>query len=152
MAEVELSSSKYFQQAEQARAEAAGAAPPPPPQPPKKKGGWENAASYTSVIAGAAALICVVAIAIPIINSAASHRPKNAIDMMLRFGGAKEDETFEKFLKNTVEATQRDFEEQFRNSPGFEFNPDKFRAALDDMNFDNWESNSNQRGGSRSRR
>jgi hypothetical protein len=151
MAEVELSSSKYFQQAEQARAEAAAAAPPPPSSP-KKKGGWENAASYTSLIAGAAGLICVVAIAIPVINSAASHRPKNAIDMMLRFGGAKEDETFEKFLKNTVESTQREIEEQLRNSPGMEFDPDKFRAVLDDMNFDNWESRSNQRGGLRSRR
>jgi hypothetical protein len=152
MAEVELASSKYLQQAEQARAEAAAAAPPPSPEPPKKKSGWENAASYTSVIAGAAGLICVVAIAIPIINSAASHRPKNAIDMMLRFGGAKEDQTFEKFLQNTVEATQRDFEEQFSNSPDFEFDPDRFRAALDDMNFDNGPSSSNQRGGSRSRR
>jgi hypothetical protein len=146
MAEVELASSKYLQQAEQARAEATAAAPPPPPQPPKKKNGWENMASYTSVIAGAAALICVVAIAIPIINSAASHRPKNAIDMMLRFGGAKEDQTFEKFLKDTVESTHREIEQQLRNSPGYEFDPDKFRAALDDMNFDNWESRSNQRG------
>jgi hypothetical protein len=152
MAEVELASSKYLQQAEQARAEAAAAAPLPPPQPPKRKNGWEHAASYTSVIAGAAALLCVVAIAIPIINSAAKHRPKNAIDMMLRFGGAKEDQTFEKFLKDTVETTQREFEQQLRNSPAYEFDPDKLRSALDDMNFDYSPSNSKQHSGSRSRR
>jgi hypothetical protein len=147
MADVELATAKYVQQAEQARAEAAAAQPAPTPAPRRPRT-WEHAASYVSIVAAGAVLICVAAIAVPVLTSDAPKKQSNPIDLILRFGGAKSDQTFEKFLNDSIETSQREFEEKFRNSPAFEFDPEQLKL-LTDPDFQGWQREPSPRSNSR---
>ncbi len=41
--------------------------------------------------------------------------------MMLRFGGARADQTFEQFIRESEISQQQDFEELYRKSPMYQF-------------------------------
>jgi len=89
---------------------------------PSKGQGLQRATTWISIIVGAAAVICIVALAVPYLSEVNAKKPTNVLDWWLRFGGAKPDQTFERFLQDSMEENQRQWEEMYRNSPAYQFN------------------------------
>jgi hypothetical protein len=89
--------------------------------------GWERLASRLSLVMGAALAIVVAIMALGYFHSAkdsVSARAKksnNAIDWFLWFGGAKNDQTFEKYLRDTAETGREEWDERYRQSPMSQF-------------------------------
>jgi hypothetical protein len=85
--------------------------------------------SRLSLVVGAAVLICITILAIGLVKSTrdrVSARAKKAtspIDWMLWFGGAKEDQTFDKFIQDSAERSQREWDERYRESPVYKLGP-----------------------------
>jgi anti-sigma-K factor RskA len=86
---------------------------------------WERTASWTSLVAGVAVVSAVGVLAFPYLKSFSQRKPTNPIDLMLRFGGASRDQTFEKFIRDTATAEQQDWEELYRKSPAYQLNGPK---------------------------
>lgn len=82
----------------------------------------QRVTTWISVFVGAAAVACIVALAVPYLSEANAHKPTNVLDWWLRFGGAKPDQTFERFLEDRMDASQREWEEAYRNSPAYNLN------------------------------
>ena len=82
----------------------------------------QRATTLISIFVGAAAVACVLGLAIPYLSQLNKEKPTNVLDWWLRFGGAKSDQTFEKFLRDGVESNQREFDEMYRNSPAYQLN------------------------------
>ncbi len=90
-------------------------------RPPKGQS-LQRATTLISIFVGGAAVACVLALAIPYLNQLNQKKPTNVLDWWLRLGGAKQDQTFEKFLNDSIESNQREWEEMYRNSPAYQFN------------------------------
>jgi hypothetical protein len=56
--------------------------------------------------------------------NARAEKSTHPIDWLLWFGGAKEDETFEKFVTDTIEKNQAEWDEILRESPAFNIEND----------------------------
>ncbi len=123
----ELTSAKYFEQAEQARLAAAATTLSTESEQPSvlPTRSWERANSWISLVAGVAVLACVGVLAAPYVNALFSKKTPHPINMMLRFGGASSDQTFEKFLRDSAAANQREWEERYRDSPMYQFNTEQ---------------------------
>lgn len=135
MGQSELTTAKYFEQAEQERARASeGAAvaefadPAPRPSPADR---WAGAYRWLSIGLAVAALACVLGLALPYLNVDGQRR--NPIDWLLWFGGARSDQTFEKYLTKSAAASQREWEDRYRESPVYQFNSGQLN--LDSLNF-----------------
>jgi hypothetical protein len=135
MSETELITAKYVRQAEEERqareaqlaAElAAQPAEPQAPTPRQRLSAEQFARRLSYVVAGAAG-VCVIALAIPFVASMGSHKRVHPIDWWLRLGGAGSDQTFERFIKDSLTANQQEFD-QFK--PAFDFD-----ASSLNMNF-----------------
>ena len=142
MGHAELSTAKYFEQVEQERAAAAAkaaeeAAAAAAAAPPPKADPWGQVYCWGSYAIGAAALVCVVALALPMLSP--SGKRSNAIDWMLWLGGAKPDQTFEKFLLDTAATNQREWEDRYRESPAYQLQSMQFDASQLNLNQGNWQ-------------
>ena len=89
---------------------------------PHKGQSLQRATTLISIFVGAAAVACVFGLAIPYLSQLNEEKPTNVLDWWLRFGGAKPNQTFEKFVQDGVESNQREWEEMYRNSPAYQFN------------------------------
>jgi hypothetical protein len=126
MAEHNLSTAKYFERAE----EASQAGDSGNPDDAARKSAatvdaWARASRWISAVAGVAVVGCTMAIAIPYFTAASSGKPTSPFDWFLRFGGARSDQTFEKWVRDSTQANQRQWEEMYRNSPAYQFDPSK---------------------------
>ena len=96
------------------------------PPPASATSALERLPSRLSLVLGAALAVAVTILAIGYLTSArdrVSARAKHSthpIDWLLWFGGAKPDQTFEKFVKDTTAKSQREWDEKYRNSPAFQ--------------------------------
>jgi hypothetical protein len=128
----ELKSAQYLSTASDSPTafESEPAAPRAPKRSPVET--WQRVTSWVSAIAALAAAICLIGVGVPYISSAISDRPKSPIDWWLRLGGAKSDQTFEKFVRNAATAPQFDFDEMYKKSPVY--NLDKTPM----MQLNNW--------------
>lgn len=129
MSDSNLTTAKYLEQTDEAGgATTAGVLNAAAPGVPMT-GVWQRIVSRLSLVVGVALLICVTILAIGFVKSArdrVSARAKKAtspVDWLLWFGGAKEDQTFDKFLKDSSEKSQREWEERYRQSPAYQFDP-----------------------------
>ncbi len=123
--EHELTTAKYFQQAEaerQAAAAAEIAQLASEESPVNAKPVWERLSTWTSVVAGGAVVTALAILVVPYVSSLSKNRPKNAIDMMLRLGGASKDQTFEQFIRDSYATQQLEWEERYKESPVYQFN------------------------------
>jgi len=89
---------------------------------PAKGQALQRATTLLSIFVGAAAVACALGLAIPYLSQLNSEKPTNVLDWWLRLGGAKSDQTFEKFVRDTAESNQRQWDELYRNSPAYKFN------------------------------
>jgi hypothetical protein len=93
------------------------------PCPASTVSGWERANARLSRVLAFAIVVIATVLAIGYVKSArssASARSKKStspIDWLLWFGGAKPDQTFEKYIKDTTEKNQREWDEKYRDSP-----------------------------------
>jgi hypothetical protein len=145
MAETELITARYLRQAEeerQARLEAEAAAQAAEAEveeqssePPARQA-WssERLARNVSYVMGGGALLCLVMLAVPYAASMGSKKRMSPLDWWLRLGGASSDQTFDRFLLDTMEQNQKAFETQFQQSPIY---------GIDTSNF-NWANQFNQ--------
>ena len=126
----ELKSAQYFQTSSDSPV--ALESEPTEPIAPKRSPveTWQRVTSYTSAVAALALATCLIAVGIPYITSALSGRPKNPIDWMLRLGGAKSNQTFEKFVRDAATTPALDFDEMYKKSPMYQFkdNPIQFNT------------------------
>jgi hypothetical protein len=81
---------------------------------------WQRAATWMSLMLGAAVVVCIAGIAIS--SLAGLKLPKSAylIDWWLWFGGAKTDQTFEKFVRDASTKNQDNWDELYRQSPAYQ--------------------------------
>ena len=90
----------------------------------------ERVTSRLSLVIGAALVISVTILAVGYFTlakdrvSARAKKSTHPLDWLLWFGGAKEDQTFEKFVKDSTKKSQKEWEERYRNSPAYQFNPE----------------------------
>ena len=78
---------------------------------------WARASQWTSLVVAGALIVCIAVIAIPYLTASGSWKAGNSIDWLLRMGGARSDQTFERYLRESSEKSQREWEERSRNSP-----------------------------------
>ena len=115
-----MQSEAYFDQAT-LEADSAAADEASGYRPPKGQS-LQRATTLISIFVGGAAVVCVLGLAIPYMSQLNKDKPKNVFDWWLRLGGAKSDQTFERFLQDSIESNQREFEEMYRNSPAYQLN------------------------------
>jgi hypothetical protein len=139
MPETKLQSAAYFQPSEEDDFAASDAiADQSTERTVSKTSEWQRASTWVSVIAAGAVVLCLAVFAVS--SFTGLHLPKsgNMMDWWLWLGGAKSDQTFDKFLKDTAAKNQRDIEanfkapalqvdttwvNQFNQSPTMQFNP-----------------------------
>ncbi len=139
-----LSSAKYFQQAEEAR-EAAVVVNSPEPVPQRYTGTdtLAQVSRWMSWIAGGAVVLCLMVFATGYFAGDGSKKRTNPIDWFLRFGGAKSDQSFEKFIRNTATMKTIDWDEQYRKSPMYQF--EHSQVPLIDPQKLGWQMNGSKR-------
>jgi hypothetical protein len=115
-----MQSEAYFDQAT-LEADSAAADEMSGYRPPKGQS-LQRMTTLISIFVGGAAVICVLALAIPYLSQLHKDRPTNVLDFWLRLGGARSDQTFERFLQDSIESNQSEFEEMYRNSPAYQLN------------------------------
>jgi hypothetical protein len=143
MPTTELTTAKYFNDPQPPQQPGLTDTPEPAASQPSSAGILAAANSYLTLVVAAGFLICVTIVAFPDLKSAWSERPKNVLDLWLRFGGAKPDQTFEKFIIERTEADQRQWAEMYKNSPAYQLK-DIPTFNLDSKQF-NWQLNQPQR-------
>ena len=113
-----MQSEAYFDQTNTATLEADSAAADETCgyRPPKGQS-LQRMTTLLSIFVGGAAVVCVLGLAIPYLSQLKKDKPTNVFDWWLRFGGAKTDQTFDKFLRDTAESNERQWDEMYRNSP-----------------------------------
>jgi hypothetical protein len=89
---------------------------------PHKVQSLQRATTLISFFVGATAVACVLGLVIPYLSQLNSEKPTNVLDWWLRLGGAKPDQTFEKFLHDAAESNQQQWDEMYKNSPAYKFN------------------------------
>jgi hypothetical protein len=73
----------------------------------------ERMMRWLSITMAVAVIVCVTVVAVPYVASVSSHAPKNPIDWWLRLGGAGQDQTFQKFVKDAATKQQQEIQAQF---------------------------------------
>jgi hypothetical protein len=125
MPESHLTTATFFEQGEEARAAGAEAEAQVATHPEASAlGAWAQASSWISVVVAGAVIACVTVLAIPYLTAARSQKATHPIDWFLWFGGARSDQTFEKYLRDSSEAYRREWEESYRKSPAFQLDRD----------------------------
>jgi hypothetical protein len=132
VSESNLKTAAYYQAACEAQADEM----PEVGRPSARRGVDPSAAerlmSKLSLYVGGGLAACVAVAAVGYFVAAGNRvndRAKESthpIDWLLWFGGAKDDQTFEKFVNDAIEESQRDFEEQMRSSPAYQEYPQDF--------------------------
>jgi hypothetical protein len=56
--------------------------------------------------------------------NARAEKSTHPLDWLLWFGGAQDDEAFEKFVTDSAEKTKREWDERLRDSPLSRFDPE----------------------------
>jgi hypothetical protein len=115
-----MQSEAYFDQTNAAALESDSAATEPRGYRTPK--GLQPATTLLSIFVGAAAVVCVLGLAIPYLSQLNKDKPTNVLDWWLRFGGAKSDQTFDRFLRDAAETNQQQWDEMYRNSPAYQLN------------------------------
>jgi hypothetical protein len=144
MAETELVTARYLRQAEEERqarleaeaaAQAAAEAEEQTTQPPARQS-WSSEVLMrrVSYVLGGGAMLCLVMLAVPYAASMGSKKRMSPLDWWLRLGGASSDQTFDKFLRDSLATTQKQLQSQLQDSPF---------TQIDTSNF-NWANQCNQ--------
>jgi hypothetical protein len=139
-----LTSAKYFQQAEEARAAAVVVNSPEPL--PQRRIGTDSLAQvsrWMSWIAGGAVVLCLMVFATGYFAGNGSKKKTYPVDWLLRLGGAQSDQTFEKFVRNAATSKGIDWEEQFKKSPMYQF--ENSQTPLIDPQKLGWQMNRSSR-------
>jgi hypothetical protein len=124
MSESNLTTAAYYEQAEQARSAAETDTSRAPSTPVFSTPLWERAASRFSLIvagllvAGAAALGVACFKGVPD-KTTRAKKTSSPVDWLLWFGGAKPNQTFESFITDSMQRSEREIEDQLRNPPAY---------------------------------
>ena len=135
MSESKLSTAAYFEQAQQADAAAAEAARSTGPSATSHNR-WERATSLFSLMLAGALAISLAGLAILFLASGrdgTDRRAKKAthpIDWLLRLGGAKPGQTFERYITDSVERSEREFDDIQRASPIYKLKSQPIAAPI----------------------
>jgi hypothetical protein len=131
MSESNLTTAEYLEHMHEAReamtADGSIAASPPAPA----AGACDRVASRLSLVVGVALAVSVTVLAIGYLTAARDHvsarakKSTHPIDWLLWFGGAKEDQTFEKFVKDNSAKSKQEWDEKYRNSPAYQVDPEQ---------------------------
>jgi hypothetical protein len=125
MAERDLISAKYFKPDEtDTAADVATAVAETPTQKTSSADAWARASRWVSVFAGAALVACVMGVAVPYLTSATSGKKTSPIDWLVRLKGGKPDQTFEKWVRDSADASQKEWQEMYRKSPAYQLDPE----------------------------
>jgi hypothetical protein len=142
MGESKLSTVDLYEQALAAAASLPGADAHSVPAARSGVSRWERAVSRLSLVMGAGLVVVIAIMALGYFNSAkdsVSARAKKSnspIDWLLWFGGAKQDQTFEKYIRDTTAKSQEEWDERYRNSPMSQFSREGVDWSKARSNFD----------------
>ncbi|HEV2970737.1 MAG TPA: hypothetical protein VGY55_12270 [Pirellulales bacterium] len=125
MAEHDLASAKYLAQAEDSLAAAETGSADTTQPPASSVDIWARVAGWTSYIAAAAVIACLVAVAVPYITAARSQKATSPIDWLIKLHGGSPDQTFEKFIRDSATANEHQWDEMYRKSPAYGIDPSK---------------------------
>jgi hypothetical protein len=125
MAEHELASAKYLAQVDDSFAAAAAGSADAAQPASSSVGTWARVSGWTSLIAAGAVIACAVAVAVPFITSVRSQKATSPIDWLLKLHGGPPDQSFEKWVRDSATANQHQWDEMYRKSPAYQFDPSK---------------------------
>lgn len=81
----------------------------------------EKAAGWVGVGVAGLVVVCLALIAIPKLTGFKMPKAASPVDWFLWLGGAKSDQTFEKYLTDSAKKNQQEWEERYRQSPMYQF-------------------------------
>ena len=119
MSETKLQSAAFFQEFEEHLA-ATSEAGEPTSHAAASTIRLERIALWISRGAAGAVAICVTILAVSFIAGIQLPKAISPMDWWLRFGGAKPDQSFQKFINDAVSKNQVDFAESYRKSPMYQ--------------------------------
>ena len=126
MAEHELMSAKFLQSVEtNSVTNAAPSIDDAPLQKTSSAAAWARASRWVSMFAGTALVVCLLVVVVLYLTSASSGKKTSPIDWLIRLKGGKPDQTFEKWVRDSAEANQREWQEMYRKSPAYQIDPSK---------------------------
>jgi hypothetical protein len=126
MAEHELISAKFLQSVESESAtDATPAIDDAPQQRISSAAAWARASRWISMFAGSALVVCAMVVVVPYLTSASSGKRTSPIDWLIRLKGGKPDQTFEKWVRDSAESSQQEWQEMYRKSPAYQIDPSK---------------------------
>jgi hypothetical protein len=120
MSGVELKTAKYFETQDELGFEDP-ASMDDDGLPRARTASWEKAAAWIGVGAAGLVVVCLALIALPYVTGIKLPKAASPIDWWLWLGGAKSDQTFEKFVRDTATKNQNDWDEKYRQSPIYQF-------------------------------
>jgi hypothetical protein len=82
---------------------------------------WERVTKWISLGAAGLVILCLVLVAVPYVTGIRLPKSASPMDWWLWFGGAKSDQTFEKFVRDTATKNPMDWDEKYRQSPMYQF-------------------------------
>jgi len=127
VSESNLTTAAYYQERDEASDVALAFEPmiaPPPVEP--STSGLARTISLVSRMVSFTLVVAITFVAVRYITaardslSARSKKSTHPIDWLLWFGGAKKDQTFEKYLRESAEKSQREWDEKYRESPAYQ--------------------------------
>ena len=126
MPEIELQTAKFFEQQNEEQSMGGGTAGGSPaagstPATRVKTASWEKVAAWMGVGVAGVAVICLALVAVPMVTGIKLPKSTSPLNWWLWFGGAKSDQTFEKFIKDTEAKNQQEWAELYRKSPVYQF-------------------------------
>ncbi|HZZ28596.1 MAG TPA: hypothetical protein VFE46_11390 [Pirellulales bacterium] len=120
MADTQLQTAAYFQPPEKNTFETDTASPAQASgSAAHNRTDWERVSTKISLVTAGAVLVCLVVLAIPYITGIQWPKSGSLGDWWLWLGGAKPDQTFEKFVKDVGAKNQLDWEAAYKRSPTY---------------------------------
>ena len=121
MPEIELKTAKLFEQQNEPTTETGAANGGDSSGTQAKTAAWEKAAAWTGVVALGLVVMCLALIVVPTVTGIKLPKAASPMDWWLWLGGAKSDQTFEKFVRDTATKNQVDWDAKYRQSPMYQF-------------------------------
>jgi hypothetical protein len=124
MSESNLTTATFYEQAEQARAAAETDTSCAPSAPTFIAPRWERAASRFSLIVAGVIVAGVVVLLVACLKgapdkAARAKKMSTPVDWLLWFVGAKPNQTFDSFITDGMQRSEREIQDQIRNSPAY---------------------------------
>ena len=84
-----------------------------------------RASKWISVVAAVAVVACAAALVVPFLRTPSLRKATSPLDWLIRLCGVEPDKVVEKWVRDRGEASKREWDEKYRQSPIYQIDPSK---------------------------